>query len=146
MFLHKEVFFLSFFLRMNTLKFSSRYLNQRILEMNTIIKQSETPWNTAWEQQNKDWPPFQSSEEMQQQVRLLSLRDAAQKRSFSNTQTDSFRAKLFRWHFVHFFPVLPAFLTFRIIHIGPRKYVMYRSYFICLSTPYTFSLFNLIMA
>ena len=98
----KEVF-LSFFLRMNTLKFSSRYLNQRILEMNTIIKQSETPWNTAWEQQNKDWPPFQGSEEMQQQVRLLSLRDAAQKRSFSNTQTDSFRAKVFTWHLRTFF-------------------------------------------
>ena len=24
----------------------------------------ETPWNTAWQQQKKDWPPFQSSKEI----------------------------------------------------------------------------------
>ena len=29
-----------------------------------LFSHRETPWNTAWQQQNKDWPSFQSSEEM----------------------------------------------------------------------------------
>ena len=29
-----------------------------------LFSHRKTPWNTAREQQNRDWPPFQSSEEM----------------------------------------------------------------------------------
>jgi len=44
-----------------------------------LFSHRETPWITAWQQQNKVWPPFQSSEEMYQQVWLLSLRDVVHK-------------------------------------------------------------------
>ena len=59
-----------------------------------------------------------------------------------NTQADSIRAKLFTWHFRTFF------FSYCVSYLGNYTqifYVLFQILYIRL-TPYTFSLFNLIMA
>ena len=99
-----------------------------------LFSQRETPWNTVWQQQNKDWPPFRSSEEMQQQVWLLSLRDVMKDIKPSlDTQAYSIRATLFTWHFrtlIIYFPIVLFFFTLGIIPIGPANniFVLFHIY------------------
>ena len=62
----KNKCFLSFFLRMNTSN-SCIVLCPTLKSTHKwtpLFSHRKTPWNTAREQQNRDWPPFQSSEEM----------------------------------------------------------------------------------
>ena len=65
-----------------------------------------------------------------------------------NTQADSIRAKLFTWHFRTFliFFLLLCFLPWELYPLDPQIfYVLFQILYIRF-TPYTFSLFNLIMA
>ena len=63
-----------------------------------------------------------------------------------NTQADSIRAKLFTWHFRTFFFLLLCFLPWELYPLDPQMfYVLFQILYIRF-TPYTFSLFKLIMA
>ena len=108
----------------------------------------ETPWNTAWQQQKKDWPPFQSSEKIKCNSKfdclvyeLLYIKDI---KPSLNTQADSIRAKLFTWQFCTFLLLL-LFLLFVFLNRLAIILCIFQILYIHF-TPYTFSLLNFIMA
>ena len=88
-----------------------------------LFSHRETPWNTAWQQQNKDWLSFQSSRKCNSKFdclvyEMLYIKDM---KPSLNTQVDSIRAELFTWLFRTFFFSRIVFLTLGIIPIGPAN-------------------------
>ena len=92
-----------------------------------LFSHRETPWNTAWRQQNKDWPSFKVLRKFNSKFdclvyEMLYMKDI---KPSLNTQADSIHAKLFMWHFGAF-----SFFSNCVSYLGnythwTRKYFMY---------------------
>ena len=104
-----------------------------------LFSHGETPWNTAWQQQNKDQVLRKCSGKFDCLVyEMLYIKDI---KPSLNTQADSIRAKLFTWHFRIFCRILYfilyfylffliVFLTLGIVPTGPANILCIVSNFI----------------
>ena len=90
-----------------------------------LFSHRETPWNTAWQQQNKDCMTIFSKFWGNVTTSLIAIKPSL------NTQADSIRAKLFTWHFSTFFLFVCFYFSYYVSYLRnythwTRKYFMYR--------------------